>query len=161
VKFSNKEWVFFGKFFIIFSAIQFFVFTADFSLLQNFIAGTQSDFLGLDHLNNFIFVKNGIFAIVPLCTGVVSASVLAAIIFSLRKPGLKEKILVFFAGFIVLIVLNYFRVLLVVWTGKEFGIEIADWLHVLTWVSTTIFIIGIWFVFTKRITGVKNFEGFL
>jgi len=161
VKVSKKELLFFAKFFGIFLALEYLIITLDFSQFQEFIASSQAAILGITSYNNLIFVKNGAFQIVPSCTGLVSGSVLAAAVFSLKKPGLKEKIIVFLSGFFLLIILNYFRVLLVIWTGNEFGIEIAEFVHVVTWFTTAAFVLGLWYYFTKKITGVKNFSGFL
>jgi len=161
VKIEKKELIFFAKFFGIFLGLEYLIITLDFSPFQEFIATSQAAILGITSVGNLIFVKNGAFQIVPSCIGLVSGSVLAAAVFSLKKPELKQKILVFLSGFVLLIILNYFRVLLVIWTGNEFGLEIAEYVHVATWFTTAIFVLGLWYYFTKKITGVKNFSGFL
>ena len=161
MKLEKKEWIFIGKFVVIFSVLEFIIFNIDMSLLQFFIAQTQANFFNLQFRNNLIFVKDGAFAIVPSCTGVVSGSILAGIVFSLKKPGLKRKTGIFLAGLTALIILNYFRIMLVIWTGKEFGLGVAEWVHIVTWLFTAVFVIGAWFVVTKKITGVKDFHGFL
>ena len=161
MKLEKKEWIFIGKFIVIFSVLEFIIFNLDMSFLQFFIAQTQADFFNLQFRNNLIFVKDGAFVIVPSCTGVVSGSILAGIVFSLKKPELKRKIGIFLAGLAGLIILNYLRVMFVIWTGKEFGLGVGDLVHVVTWLFTAIFVIGAWFVVTKKITGVKDFQGFL
>ncbi len=110
---------------------------------------------------NLVFVKDGVFEITPSCTGLVSTSILAAIVYSLKKSGLKRKTLIFLAGASMLIFLNYFRVLAVLWTGKEFGTNAAGITHVVSWFSTTIFVLVLWYYFTKKITGAKNFSDFI
>ena len=161
MKLEKREWVFIGKFVVIFSVLEFIIFNVDMSFLQFFITQTQANFFNLQFRNNLIFVKDGTFAIVPSCTGVVSGSILAGIVFSLKKPELKKKIGVFLAGLAALLFLNYFRIMFVIWVGKEYGLEIADWVHVVTWLFTAVFVIGAWFVVTKKVTGVKDFQGFL
>ena len=160
MKLSKKEKYFLIKFFSIFGVLEVIIHAAPIGFLQEFIASTQAEFFGLVNNGTQIFVTGGLFEIVPSCTGLVSASVLAAIIFSLKKPEIKEKITIFAAGLISLLVLNYFRVLLVVWSGKEFGLGLAELIHIISWFSTAALIIALWYYFTKKTTGEKSFSGF-
>ncbi len=153
--------VFFAKFFAIFLFLEFLVVNFPVVPLQEFIARTLASFLGLGYSGSLVFVSEGAFEITASCTGLVSASVLAAIIFSLKKPELKEKAVVFAAGFVALLVVNYFRVLLVLWSGKEFGIAVAEIVHVLSWFVTSGAVIAAWYFFTKKTAGIKDFSGFL
>ncbi len=161
VKLGEKEKAFIIKFTIIFVALETIIFFSDLSALQGFFAAALANFFGLKHEGTLIFVNGGAFEIVPSCIGTVSASILAGIVFGLKKPEIGKKILIFLLGVALLAAMNYFRVLFVIWTGIEFGLGIADAVHVLTWLFTTVLIIGTWFVFTKKISGVKDFRGFL
>ncbi|HLC78963.1 MAG TPA: exosortase/archaeosortase family protein [archaeon] len=157
----EREAAFFVKFFLIFFAAEFLIFALDFSLLENFIAKTIGDFFSLSNSSNMIFVGGSIFEITASCTGLVSSSVLGAIIFSLKKPRIREKIGIFFAGVVLLLVLNYFRVIGVIFFAKEFGVQAGEITHTLSWFATSVFIIVLWYYFTKKFTGAKNFSGFL
>lgn len=161
MKLSEKEKIFLVKFFVIFAAAEILIHVLPLNFFMNAIASNQAALFGLSTYENLIFVKDGAFQIVPSCTGLVSGGVLASIIFSLKKPKIKEKMMIFLAGFVLLLVLNYFRIALVIGAGKEFGIEFAGILHVITWFTSAAFIIGIWYLFTKKITGEKNFSGFI
>ena len=109
-KLGKRELFFFAKFFLIFFVLEAAINYFGFPALEKFIASTQASFLGLPSSENLVFVTEGTFVINPSCTGLVSASVLAAIIYALKKPGLKEKTLIFLAGASLLIFINYFRV---------------------------------------------------
>ncbi|MCR4368771.1 MAG: exosortase/archaeosortase family protein [archaeon] len=163
---NKKIWqdarlAFLAKFFAIFALAELLLFTLDLSIIQNFIASSIALQLGLDFAGNYIFAKGGVFVIVPSCTGLVGTSVLGAIIFSLKKPEVRQKIAIFFAGAILLIILNYFRVLFVVWLGAEFGMGLAEIAHVVSWFVASSFVIVLWYFFTKKAAGIKDFSGFL
>ena len=158
---DKKYLIFLVKFFAIFLSLEFFVFGTNLTFLQEFIARTQAELLGLRNVKNLIFVSDGIFEIVPECTGIVSTSILASIIFSLKKPEMKKKLFIFGLGFVLLFIWNYLRVLSVIWTGVEFGIENAEILHVISWFTTSGLVLVLWYYFTKKITKAKNFSGFL
>ncbi|MCR4335307.1 MAG: exosortase/archaeosortase family protein [archaeon] len=161
VKFDKRYLIFLLKFFVIFLFLEFFIFATNLTFLQEFIAKTQAEFFGLRYAGNFVFVSDGIFEIVPECTGIVSTSILASIIFSLKKPEMKKKLLIFGLGFVLLFIVNYLRVLSIIWIGMEYGIENAEILHVTSWFASSGLVIALWYYFTKRITGAKNFKGFL
>jgi len=161
VKLEKKHLVFLAKFSIIFIFLEFVLLGTITQPLEIFIATTQAGLLGLKSQANYIFVDSGAFVIVPECTGIVGTSILAAIIFSLKKPEFKKKLLIFMAGAIPLLILNFIRVLLVTWIGKEFGVDTAEIIHVASWFMSTFLVLGFWYYLTKRITGEKNFSGFL
>ncbi|VVC00408.1 Transmembrane exosortase (Exosortase_EpsH) [uncultured archaeon] len=158
---SGNEVVFIAKFFSIFlileAAINYFGFLA----LQEFLAKSTAAALGLASSGSIVFIGGGSFEISPSCTGLVSSSVLAAVVFSLRKPDFGKKILIFLFGAVLLLILNYFRVLAVLWAGKEFGIEAGGIVHVVSWFTTTIFVLALWYFFTKKITGAEEFSDFM
>lgn len=158
---NRKEVIFLVKFFTIFVVFEAIINFVGAGLLQDTITASIADFFSLPSKGNMIAVSEGFFEINPSCTGLVSTIILGAIIFSLRKPELKEKAIIFTAGAILLLVLNYFRVLLVIYFGVNYGMDAAGLVHILSWFSTTVFVIGIWYLFTKKITGVKNFAGFI
>ncbi len=158
---GRKELAFLLKFFVIFAAVEALLLYADFSLLENYIAASAANWLGLPHSANLIFLPDGTFEINSQCTGLVSAGVLAAIVFSLRKPDLGKKAAIFLAGFALLLVLNYFRVYLVVWAGKAYGIGAGEMVHVASWFTTAAFVLALWYYFTKRVAKTKDFAGFL
>ena len=157
----DSKIIFLAKFFALFFALQFLVLIADLRILQNFISSTIGELTSIGYSERFLYVKDGAFEITPSCTGLVSAAILAAIIFSLRKPDMKNKFLLFFAGAIILFVANYFRVLFVVIAGEQFGIAAAELLHVISWFVMSAGIIIVWYGFTKKFAKIESFDGFL
>lgn len=159
---TKPELFFLAKFFIIFSALEAGINYFGFKWLQGFIAASQAALLGLRSAGDLVFLHGGeIFEVSPSCTGLVSGGILFAIVFSLKKPQLWKKAAIFAAGALLLLVLNYFRVIAVLWTGKTYGAGAADIVHVASWFSTTIFVLALWYYFTKKITGAKDFSDFM
>jgi len=161
MKKHKKKIAFLLKFFAIFAFAEILIFYVDFSALENFIAAQSASYFGLPWSGNAIFVPDGTFLITSSCTGLVSMSILAAIIFSLRKPKLEQKFGIFIAGAALLFILNYIRVFLVVGIGKYHGIAAGEIAHVISWFTTAALVLILWYYFTKKVAKVKDFAGFL
>ena len=157
----DPKFIFLAKFFALFLILQAIVLVVDLTWMQNAIAAGVSSLDGTAYSGKFVNVKDGAFEITPSCTGLVIAAILAAVIFSMKKPDMKKKAALFLTGTAILLVLNYFRVLLVVIVGRDFGIGAAEILHVISWFVMSAGIILIWYVFTKKMTKTESFDGFL
>lgn len=160
-EFQKRAIVFLAKFFLIYAALQALVLLLPMNSLLEFIAGTEASWLGLQAQGNAILFDSHNFEIAENCSGLVSISVLAAIIFSLRKPELRKKIALFAFGTAILFPLNLLRVYFVLLAAISFNAEIAETLHVATWFITSAIIIVLWYFLTKRIAKVKDFSGLL
>ncbi|MBU0635851.1 exosortase/archaeosortase family protein [Candidatus Micrarchaeota archaeon] len=147
---------FLGIFFLVYFVFQFALLVVDLSFLENGLANIEANWTGLSATENKIMTGDGVFIINPNCTGLVSAIILGGIVFGLKKPGLRKKLQLWVAGAIALFVINLGRLYLVVWTGKQYGIELAETIHVVSWFLTALFIIVIWLIVTKKMTGVKS-----
>ncbi len=154
---EKKAVVFLAKFFAVFLVLQTLIFLAPLDSLENGIAETEAGLLSLERQENLVLMENGNFEIGASCTGLVSSAVLASIVFSLRKPDLKKKILVFLAGSIALLLLNLARVYIVLLSSSQ-GLDFAEAVHVASWYAMAGAIIMSWFYLTKRITGIKDFS---
>ena len=159
--FKQKSAIFLVKFFFIYAILQASILLIPLEPLQNSIAGFEASALGLKAIGNVIEYESHGFEIVANCTGLMSISVLAAIIFSLRKPDLKKKLLFFATGAIVLFPLNLVRIYLVIRAAMVLGVEFSETLHVLTWFTTSALILATWYYSTKKFVGVKEFNNLL
>ena len=149
------------KFFLIYFLLQAAIQLSPLQPLQEFIAGIEAGALGLESQGSNIYTSSGLFVITASCTGLVSASVLAAIIFALKKPRLKTKVALFVGGTIALFLLNLARVYLVLLVAIRFGAETAGIAHTVSWFSTAAFILALWYLGVKRIAGIKDFAGLM
>jgi exosortase/archaeosortase family protein len=151
--------IFILKFFLIYSILQILIYFIDLSFLENLIAFFIALMHGLPVNNNTIYFNETLFIIASNCTGLISGSVLAGVVFSLKKPELKEKIKIFLTGAVLLFFINLIRIYLVVLTGILFNL--AELMHFISWFAMTAFILFFWIYLTKKITRINNFKGFI
>ena len=149
---QKKALFFLAKFFAIFLVLEALIYFIGFSALKQWLAGIEAGFLGLQAQGNII----GGFEIGSSCTGLVSIAILAGIVFGLRKPELKKKILVFAIGAVALLIVNIARVFLVLWIGQNIGLQAAETAHVISWFAMTAVILALWLVLTKKIAKEKE-----
>lgn len=159
--FREKALVFLVKFFAIYALLQLLIVSLPLGFLENGIALLEANALGLQAEGNIIFFDSHAFQIVPNCTGLAGISVLASIIFALRRPELKKKILLFAFGALALFPLNLLRLYLVLLAAVLFGPEMAEGLHIASWFAVSAAIILLWYWLTKRLAKAKDFSGLL
>lgn len=153
---GNRSILFVLKFFIIFFAISTLIELADLSFLTNALAKLTASALGLSANGSVVFVGGSTFVVTNACTGLMSAAILAAIIFSLKKPTLSKKVFFFITGLIMLMIVNVPRVMLVLWAAKA-GFD-AELVHVITWFIMSAVVLLLWYYGTKRLFGIKKFD---
>jgi len=156
----NRSLLFLVKFFLIFAVLHALLYAVPLMPLQHWIAGFEAGMLNLQHEGNSIFIDSVIFQINQSCTGLVSGITLAAVIFALRKPGLRMKLISAAAGTLLLFVLNLARVYLVLSYALQNPAG-AELLHHFTWLLTAAAIIAVWYYSTKRIAKIGNFSELL
>ncbi len=158
---EKKSIVFLLKFFIIFFFLQWLIFFLDISFIQKWVALIEGKFLGLPVQGILVFVGQQPFEISVNCTGLISAGILASIIFSLKKPGIKLKLATFFLGGIALFFANLVRVYFVLVFAQIFSVQAAELVHIISWFAMSVLILLLWYYSSKVFTGIKSFEGFL
>jgi len=150
-----------AKFFGIFAALYFLLLSFPPRPLQEWLARSVASLFGLSASGFRVSVSSGTFVVTESCTGLVSAIILASVVFSLRRPGMKKKLPLFFAGAAILFAVNFARLAMVVWAGIVFGVETAEALHTVSWLAMSGAIIGVWFLLTKRFAGISRFNELL
>lgn len=148
--------VFLAKFFAIYFSLQFLILVIDLSFLENWLAALQGQWMQATVAGNQIVLKEGVFVINAQCTGVVSGIILAAVVFSLKKPDWKTKFKLWLLGAVALFLLNIVRVYVVLLVAKQYGLYWAGVAHQISWFSTAVFILAIWLLLSKRIAKVKS-----
>ena len=154
-EFKKKAILFLIKFFVIYAVLQFLILALPIGFIENGIAEIEASAIGGKAEGNVIEFDNATathsFQIVPNCTGLVGISVLAAIIFALRKPKLNKKIALLAIGAAILFPLNLLRVYFVLWISIVYSPEIGEILHITTWFIAAGAILVIWYYFTKKL----------
>jgi len=151
--------LFVAKFFIIYFILTALLELADLSWLTSAIAFAAAAPMGFAVLGSTVLVNGELFLVTNLCTGLMSASILAAIIFSARRPSFLKKLGLFVAGLVALLVFNIPRLMLVLYSAK-LGMD-AELVHTLTWFLMSALVLAIWFFGMKKICGIKDFNGLL
>ena len=152
---KNKMLFFIIKFFAIFFVLLFLIRILNLSFFTNFLAFFSASVLSLSFVQSSVFVGESIFVVTNECLGLVSGAILASILFSLKKPVLREKILLFILGFLVLLVINVPRVILVLFAAKS-GFD-ANLVHMITWFIMSAIIILLWCYETKILLRINDF----
>ncbi len=160
-QFREKALVFLVKFFVVYAALQILIVLLPLGFLENGIALLEANALGLQAEGNTIFLDSNAFQIVPNCTGLAGISVLASIIFALRRPELKKKVLLLAFGALALFPLNLLRLYIVLLAAISFGPEMAEGLHVASWFAVSAAIILLWYWLTKKVARAKDFSSLL
>jgi exosortase/archaeosortase family protein len=155
--FGKDAFFFLLKFFAIYAVFQLLILNAPLHGLESWIASLQAHALSLESAGNQVLFQGHTFEIVPNCTGLMGVSVLASIVFSLRKPAFGKKALLFAFGAAALFPLNLARVWFVLWAAIEFGPGLAETIHIATWFFSAGLIIGLWYFLTKKVAGVRDF----
>jgi exosortase/archaeosortase family protein len=152
LKYSG-ECLFFLRFFSIVAVSQALLIVFEPYWLESLIASAEAALLGLRSTGNIIYMEGQPFAISANCTGLLSSSVFAAIVFSLRKPELKKKIAIALAGISALFALNFVRVYLVMAAGNILGMQWLNTAHLLSWFAMFGAVLGAWYFLTKKSAG--------
>jgi exosortase/archaeosortase family protein len=158
---EKKQAIFVVKFLAIFIVGELLIPFLPLQGIQNAIASLHAGLLGYTAIGNTILIQNTLFVVNEYCIGSVSSLILLAIIFSLKKPELKKKIGLWVAGTIILFLANLVRVYLVLWTGKVWGGEAAELLHIFSWFVVAGLILLVWYYATKKMLGIKQFDELL
>ncbi len=146
------------KFFAIFLALQSVIVAAPLSSLNSWIAGFEASALNLESKGNAVFAGNASYIITNSCTGLISGSILAAVVFSLKKPDPKKKTAVFAFGAFVLFAVNLLRVYIVILGGTLYGFGFAEALHVASWFAMSALIVALWYYLTKNWAEIRDFS---
>lgn len=144
------------KFFIIFFLLSFIIDRADLSFVNNYLAFLVASIMSLPYQGNIIFSGKN-FLITNMCTGLTTVSILAATIFSMRKPLLKNKLILFLVGSILIFLINIPRIMLVIYS-EIFGFD-SEIVHTFTWfimsgVVLLIILFGLKFYYKKDLISI-------
>jgi exosortase/archaeosortase family protein len=157
---KNKLLVFLIKFFTIFFVLSFIIEKLDLTFFLNIITSISANCLGLEFLGNKIFIERAVFIVTNSCTGLVSASILAAVIFALKKPKMHQKLKLFVFGTLLLVVINIPRIILILFVAS-IGVMDPDLIHTITWFLMSFMILGVWYFGTKYVSKIKEFNELL
>jgi exosortase/archaeosortase family protein len=139
---------------VIFFVLFFLIEIINLSFYNNFLAEYTAKFFGFNYEGNKIFFENITFVVTNLCSGLVSIAVFAGIIFSFKKPIIKNKIILFVLFSLVLIIINFFRILFILW-ASILGFD-PELVHIVTWYLMSGIILFFWYYSMKVLLSYKK-----
>lgn len=157
----KRQLFFLAKFFAIFVFLHALLYLFPPVFMQEAVAALEADWLGLPREGHLLFVDSQAFAITASCTGLVAGFILAAIVFALKKPGLKEKTAIAVLGLAALLLANLARVYLVLLAALAYGVRWAEAMHFFSWFVMAGLVIAIWYYGASRAYKKKSLDGFL
>lgn len=143
------------KFLVIFAVLNVLIWFADLSQLNLFLAKESGQLVGAQVKETSLTFGAGNFVVTNSCTGLVSISILASIIFAFQRPKLKKRLALFIIGAGVLFLINIPRIALVVYSSS-LGLD-AEAVHELTWFLMSAIILIVWFFGMRTIAKEKDF----
>lgn len=157
---ENKKITFFLiKFFIIFTILFFLIEILPLSFYNNFLAQITASPLGLNYLQNKIFFENTTFIVTNLCSGLISITIFAGLIFGFKNPVLINKIIIFLLISLILLIVNIFRIFFILIMSIN-GFD-PEFIHEVTWYLMSLLILILWYFSIKKLTIYKKFNELL
>ncbi len=145
------------RFFFIFIGVELLLYAFPPLPYQEWLASSLGTAFHLPFHFIWVSLTNGQFEITPSCTGLTSASLFLGLIWGFHSIP-RKKIGVSILGIFFILVLNYFRLFIVVGAGRTHGLGVAEILHVLSWFILSGIAFGMWLHILRRETGEKDWR---
>ncbi|MCX6804273.1 MAG: exosortase/archaeosortase family protein [Candidatus Diapherotrites archaeon] len=144
------------KFLIIFAIATIIVTSVDLSFINKAITSLSAGLVGLTYEGAALSIGNSAFLVTNSCTGLISAGILAGLIFASRNPKFKKKLALFIFGAVILVLVNIPRIALVLLAAKS-GYN-AELVHELTWFLMSAVVLVIWYYGIKHFGKINDFK---
>lgn len=156
--FSREEIrTFLFRFFLVFIGVEFLLYVFPPISYQEWLASSIAGWFAIPYHEIWVSVAHGNFEITPSCTGFTSAALFLGLL--LGFPSLPKRKLGWAAlGVLLILVLNYVRLLAVVWVGETVSLPAAEGIHILSWFVLSGIALGMWFRILQHETKEKNWR---
>lgn len=119
------------------------------SLFTNSIVDIVAAISNVTAFGDILYVKNQPLVVTNMCIGLESTIILAAVIFSLKKPEFNKKVYNLAIAGMFLLAINLVRIITVVEIAK-IDFSLVDFVHMVSWLFTTAVIFAAWYVLSKK-----------
>lgn len=144
------------RFLLVFFAFQVLAVFSPLHFLQNAMAQILGGMFSLPVEGSLLLLRPTAFEITPLCTGITSIAIWLGLLWGFKLPEKKEKIALAVWGSIVILLINFFRVMLIVYWGKTYPLAAVELAHTISWfVLSGVIILG-WRYFLMQRYGFEN-----
>lgn len=156
--FSRREIrTFLFRFFLVFIGVEFLLYVLPPISYQEWLATSIAGWYSIPVHEIWVGVAHGNFEITPSCTGFTSAALFLGLL--LGFPSLpKRKKRWAMLGVVLILLLNYVRLLAVIWAGENISLFAAETIHVLSWFILSGIALGLWFRILQYETKEKNWR---
>lgn len=112
---------------------------------QQWLASAVANVLGLSSQGIFIYVNGFAFEISAFCTGLSTWGLWLGLLYGFSFPRGMEKIKYALLGLAGVVLVNFFRLLGIVYVGMRESFVAVDVLHTLTWFVMSALVLGAWY----------------
>jgi exosortase/archaeosortase family protein len=156
--FSRREVrTFLFRFFLLFIGVEFLLYVLPPIPYQEWLASSVAGWYSIPVHEIWVGVAHGNFEITPSCTGFTSAALFLGLLFGFPSlPKRKEKWALL--GVLLILILNYVRLLAVIWAGENVSLPAAETIHILSWFILSGIAFGMWFRILQHETREKNWR---
>ncbi|QQR92873.1 MAG: exosortase/archaeosortase family protein [Candidatus Iainarchaeum archaeon] len=138
------------RFLAVFFAFQLLAILTPLHFLQNAMAQLLGQMFSLPVKGSLLLLRPTAFDITPLCTGITSTSIWLGLLWGFKLPEKKEKIALAVWGSIAILLINFFRVMLIVHWGKTYPLAQVELAHIISWFVLSGIIIWAWRYFLMQ-----------
>lgn len=151
------------RFFSIFILVELLLTLAPPLAYQEWLAATLGNILTLPVNGTLLSVEGIRFEISAFCTGLTTWGLFLGLLYGFPFPRGGKKVLYAATGLVLIVFINFFRLLAIVYVGKTVDANAVELLHTLTWFAMSAAVMGMWYSIlcvhakTKNATRVADF----
>ena len=138
------------RFFTVFILVELFLTLFPPIHYQAWLAQIIGNVLGLSTSGVFISVKEIQFEISAFCTGLTTWGLWLGLVYGFSFPRGMKKIKYALLGLVAISIVNFFRLLAIVYVGNVSSFLAVDGLHTLTWFIMSALVLGAWYTLVSR-----------
>lgn len=146
------------RFFAIFILVEIFLILFPPIHYQLWLAQTIGNVLHIPVNGIFLSVNEIRFEISAFCTGLTTWGLLLGLLYGFSFPRGWGKMKYALLGLAFILVVNFFRLLAIVYIGKVSSFIAVDTLHILTWFGMSALVLAIWYRLLSRHLKTHNME---
>ena len=133
------------RFFAVFMLVEVFLTIFPPIHYQQWLASAVANVLGLSSQGVFIYVNGIAFEISAFCTGLSTWGLWLGLLYGFSFPRGNAKIKYALLGLGGIVLVNFFRLMGIVYAGVNYSFFAVDTLHTLTWFVMSALVLGAWY----------------
>lgn len=144
------------RFLLVFFAFQLLALFTPLHFLQDTMAQLLGRMFSIPVQGDLLLLRPTVFEITPLCTGISSIAIWLGLLWGFKLPEKKEKAALAVWGSIAILLVNFFRVMLIVYWGTTYPLAQVELAHTISWFVLSGIIIWSWHYYLMQRYNFKN-----